>query len=66
MAAQLWQQSSFCGEGNACLQVSDTAEGTIRVRESNDPDLTLSMARSRLRGLFTAIKADRLPGDSQS
>jgi hypothetical protein len=37
MASRMWQQSSFCGEGDACLQLSAAEGRMIRLRESEEP-----------------------------
>ncbi|MFI9461278.1 hypothetical protein [Streptomyces xiamenensis] len=37
------------------------ADGTVRLRESDDPDAILAAQPTALRGLLLAIKAGRLP-----
>ena len=36
MTSPLWQRSSYCGEGDACLHVTASASGDIRLTESSD------------------------------
>ncbi|MDG4858454.1 DUF397 domain-containing protein [Streptomyces sp. T-3] len=33
----IWQKSSYCGEGEACVHIASDAE-TVRLTESADPD----------------------------
>ncbi|MGW0776609.1 DUF397 domain-containing protein [Streptomyces sp. NPDC002835] len=37
MLESAWQKSSYCGEGDACLNVAADATG-VRLTESSDPD----------------------------
>ncbi|MEU1148967.1 DUF397 domain-containing protein [Streptomyces sp. NPDC005863] len=32
-----WQTSSYCQEGDACVNVATTPSGTVRLTESADP-----------------------------
>ncbi|MER5226284.1 DUF397 domain-containing protein [Streptomyces flaveus] len=32
-----WQKSSYCAQGNSCVNVAATATGTIHLTESGDP-----------------------------
>lgn len=54
-----WQKSSYSGgpEGN-CLYVAPAPDGTIRLRESDTPDVILATAPDALHALLTALKAD--------
>ncbi|MDB1087246.1 DUF397 domain-containing protein [Streptomyces sp. ACA25] len=57
MFTHVWQQSSYCGEGNACLQAAATAaEGGVRLRESAEPEVVLLSTSARLRALLAAVK----------
>ncbi|MFJ2214395.1 DUF397 domain-containing protein [Streptomyces sp. NPDC101062] len=55
-----WQKSSHCGEGGNCVNVATAPDGTLRIRESDNPDVLLALAPRQLGSLLTAIKADRL------
>jgi hypothetical protein len=53
-----WQKSSYSGgpEGN-CLYVAPTPDGTIRLRESDTPDVILATAPEQLAALLRHVKA---------
>lgn len=52
-----WQKSSFSGgaEGN-CVNVALAPDGTIHLRESDEPDTILTTAPARLATLLRHIK----------
>ncbi|MFG2130840.1 DUF397 domain-containing protein [Streptomyces sp. NPDC048751] len=52
-----WQKSSYSGapEGN-CLYLAPTPDGTIRLRESDAPDVILTTARDGLAALLHHLK----------
>ncbi|MGW2117232.1 DUF397 domain-containing protein [Streptomyces zhihengii] len=51
-----WQKSSYCGEGDACLNVSSDASG-VHLTESGDPDgVILRTTPETFGGLLDAIK----------
>ncbi len=37
MPPHTWQKSSYCGEGEACVNVASAPAGTIHLTESSDP-----------------------------
>lgn len=53
-----WQKSTFSGgpEGE-CLYLAPTPDGTIRLRESDTPDVILATTSATLAGLLHHIKA---------
>ncbi|MBT2416924.1 DUF397 domain-containing protein [Streptomyces sp. ISL-22] len=55
-----WQKSSFSGapEQN-CLYVATAPDGTIRLRESDTPDVILTTAPEGLAALLRTLKADQ-------
>ncbi|KUM80184.1 DUF397 domain-containing protein [Streptomyces curacoi] len=55
-----WQKSSYSGgpEGN-CLYVATAPDGTIRLRESDAPDVILTTAPDGLAALLRTLKADQ-------
>ncbi|MEE1798839.1 MULTISPECIES: DUF397 domain-containing protein [unclassified Streptomyces] len=55
-----WQKSSYSSEGGNCVNVAAAPDGTLRLRESDDPDVLLFLAPGQLGSLLIAIKADRL------
>ena len=52
-----WQKSSYSGgpEGN-CLYVAPTPDGTIRLRESDTPDVILATTPETLAGLLDHLR----------
>ncbi|PSJ25124.1 DUF397 domain-containing protein [Streptosporangium nondiastaticum] len=61
MSEYVWQKSSYSGTAANCLYVAPgTAAGTIRLRESDAPDLILTAPPAALDTLIRAIKDDRL------
>jgi hypothetical protein len=52
-----WRKSSFSGEGNNCLNVASAADGTIRLRESEAPNTTLTTTPTHLAHFIRAAKA---------
>ncbi|WP_030733693.1 DUF397 domain-containing protein [Streptomyces sp. NRRL F-2890] len=64
MSAFACQKSSYSAEGANCVNVAAAPDGLLRLRESTDPGMTLTVRPAALRGLLRAIKADpgRLTG----
>ncbi|KOG66428.1 hypothetical protein ADK76_02420 [Streptomyces griseoflavus] len=56
---QHWQKSSYSNEGVNCLNVAAAPDGTVRLRESDAPEVILSTTREGLAGLVAAIKGRR-------
>lgn len=52
-----WQKSSYCGEANNCLAIAVAADGSIRIRESETPDSTITTTSHNLQALILGIKA---------
>ncbi|MFE9395314.1 DUF397 domain-containing protein [Streptomyces flavidovirens] len=52
-----WQKSSFSGgpEGN-CLYLATAPDGSIRLRESDEPEVVLRTSPDRLAALIAALK----------
>ncbi|MFJ8645449.1 DUF397 domain-containing protein [Streptomyces sp. NPDC093546] len=64
-AVSTWQKSSYCGEGDACIHVASTAQGTIALRESADPSGSIfTTTADGFRELLRALRAggDSVPG----
>ncbi|MFF3612544.1 DUF397 domain-containing protein [Streptomyces sp. NPDC002580] len=55
-----WQKSSFSGpgDGNECLELA-RAEGTLLLRESDDPERILAVTRQGLAGLLRRLRVGR-------
>ncbi|MFK8847537.1 DUF397 domain-containing protein [Streptomyces sp. Ac-502] len=60
MSTSAWQKSSYCGEGNNCLNLAAFPDHTIRIRESETPNAEVTTTRPQLGSLIAAIKHDTL------
>ncbi|MCX4755679.1 DUF397 domain-containing protein [Kitasatospora purpeofusca] len=57
MAAQTWQKSSFSGDAANCIYLAAAADGGIRIRESDEPDVVITTTAERLRVFICGVKA---------
>jgi hypothetical protein len=57
-----WQKSSYSGQGANCLNVAAAPDGTVRMRESDEPDRILTSTATHLRSFLLAIKAGEFDG----
>jgi len=58
MSEPQWQKSSFSGAPDQnCLYVAPTPDGTIRLRESDTPDVTLTTTPKGLTALLRHLKS---------
>jgi hypothetical protein len=58
-----WHKSSYCQEGSNCLNVAAAPDGTIRLRESEAPDVIVTTTPDKLNAFIRRVKAgefDRL------
>ncbi|MFE9394838.1 DUF397 domain-containing protein [Streptomyces flavidovirens] len=53
-----WQKSSFSPDGSNCLEVGVTERGSIKLRESDDPDVVLTTTTEELRCLIRHLQAN--------
>ncbi|MCM2419797.1 DUF397 domain-containing protein [Streptomyces sp. RKAG293] len=60
MSALKWQKSSFCPESANCVHISRTSDGTVRLRESDDPDVTVRTTPAALRAFLHGVRAGAL------
>ncbi|MFE2944786.1 DUF397 domain-containing protein [Streptomyces sp. NPDC059255] len=60
MSTYTWQKSSYSPEGGNCVNVAAAPDGTLRIRESDDPGVLLSLAPGQLGALLIAVKGGRL------
>jgi hypothetical protein len=51
-----WQKSTYSGDGSNCVYVAAAPDGTIRLRESDEPDAILVTTRARLHELICSLK----------
>ncbi|MFI6336032.1 DUF397 domain-containing protein [Streptomyces sp. NPDC050535] len=56
-----WQKSSFSGgaDGNECVELA-AADGTLLLRESDDPGRILPVNRDSLIALLRQVRANRV------
>ena len=52
-----WQKSTYSGDGSNCVYVSADPTGTVRLRESDAPEVILTTTTERLRHLIRALKS---------
>ncbi|MEV0777675.1 DUF397 domain-containing protein [Streptomyces sp. NPDC050428] len=57
MSALHWQKSSFSGEAANCVYVSAADDGTIKLRESDDPNTIVTTTPEKLRAFILGVKA---------
>ncbi|MFI0911421.1 DUF397 domain-containing protein [Streptomyces abikoensis] len=65
MSTYHWQKSSYSGTASNCLNIAPVGDGTLRLRESDDPDVVLATSTASLRALIRAAKAGRLPAGGE-
>ncbi|MEU7185566.1 DUF397 domain-containing protein [Streptomyces sp. NPDC039022] len=51
-----WQKSSYSNAAVNCVNVAAAPDGTVRLRESDAPQVILSTTRSGMAAFLTAIK----------
>jgi hypothetical protein len=56
-----WQKSSFSSEGSACVELGIATEGTVLLRESDDPTTVLSATPRRIRSLLLLATGSSSP-----
>ncbi|MFE7591271.1 DUF397 domain-containing protein [Kitasatospora sp. NPDC057512] len=56
MAALSWQKSSYSSESANCIYLAE-APGSIKLRESDDPNTVLATSPGALGALLCGIKA---------
>ena len=55
MTALSWQKSSFSGDQANCLYIATTPTGTIHLRESDAPQVTLTTTPTTLATLIRTL-----------
>ncbi len=56
MSRLTWQKSSYSNAAVNCVNIAVAPDGTVCLRESDDPGVILSTTREGLAGLVAAIK----------
>jgi hypothetical protein len=51
-----WQKSSYSSEGNNCLELATAPDGTIHLRESEEPTISLALQGPGLDSLLRAAR----------
>jgi hypothetical protein len=51
-----WQKSSFSAEAANCLNVANGDNGTVALRESDDPDVIVTSTLAGLRSFIRGVK----------
>ncbi|MGW7555289.1 DUF397 domain-containing protein [Streptomyces rimosus] len=54
-----WQKSSYSNAAVNCVNVAAAPDGTVCLRESDDPQVILSATRDGLAAFLAAIKESR-------
>ncbi|MFE4516194.1 DUF397 domain-containing protein [Kitasatospora sp. NPDC056783] len=57
MTAHSWQKSSFSADAANCVYVAAIPDGTVAIRESDEPDVVLTMQPDGFRALLHGVKA---------
>ncbi|WSX27675.1 DUF397 domain-containing protein [Streptomyces sp. NBC_00984] len=57
-----WTPSSFSGEAANCVNAAAAPDGTLRLRESDDPDVILVATRAGLPAPVASIKENESLG----
>lgn len=52
-----WQKSTYSPDGSNCVYIAAAPDNTIHLRESDDPDITLTTTPDRLHALIRTLKA---------
>ncbi|ATL30026.1 DUF397 domain-containing protein [Streptomyces formicae] len=56
MTELAWQKSTYSQEASSCVNIATAPDGTIRLRESDEPEVILSTSRTQLGTLIRAVK----------
>lgn len=57
-----WQKSTYSEQASSCVYVATAPDGTVRLRESDQPDDVLAMTPAVLGGLISGVKAGEFNG----
>ncbi|MFJ2831829.1 DUF397 domain-containing protein [Streptomyces sp. NPDC087263] len=59
-----WQKSSYSESGSSCVYLATTPAGTILLRESDEPEITLTAGRPQLKALISTLRRQSPQQDS--
>lgn len=51
-----WQKSSYSSEASSCVYIATAPDTTLRLRESDEPDIVLHTDRAALAAFIAAVK----------
>jgi len=54
------QKSTYSTEASSCVNIATAPDGTIRLRESDDPEVTLRTTRGPFQSLIAATKGQAM------
>ncbi|WP_411113399.1 DUF397 domain-containing protein [Streptomyces sp. 029-5] len=57
MSALHWQKSTFSGEANGCVYLAAADDGSIKIQESDEPDVIVTTTPEKLRAFILGVKA---------
>ncbi|MFJ6623381.1 DUF397 domain-containing protein [Kitasatospora sp. NPDC091335] len=57
MSVLSWQKSSYSTQAANCVYVAAASDGTIKIRESDDPGVVITALPDSLRALLSGVKA---------
>ncbi|MEW2549868.1 DUF397 domain-containing protein [Streptomyces sp. NPDC047002] len=52
-----WQKSSFSAEAASCIYLATAPDGTVKLRESDDPTTIVTTTPAKLRAFILGVKA---------
>jgi Domain of unknown function (DUF397) len=52
-----WQKSSYSGNAANCVYVATAEDGTIKIRESDDPEAIVTTTPEKLKAFILGVKA---------
>lgn len=52
-----WQKSSYSAEAANCVYVAAAGDGSIKIRESDDPDTVVTTTPDKLDAFIRGVKA---------
>lgn len=56
-----WQKSTYSPDGSNCVYVAAASIGTIHLRESDEPEVTLTTTPAALHKLIRTLKSAQAP-----
>ncbi|GAA3724349.1 DUF397 domain-containing protein [Streptomyces tremellae] len=52
-----WQKSTHSAEANSCIYLASAPDGTVKLRESDDPTTIVTTTPAKLRAFILGVKA---------